>query len=95
MSGSSFFFTFLSRLPPHIYHPKHPLLHCAGALGYVPLCFVLPCVLYLRARRGALAAREVAASWAVICVSAAVMCLAAIGSLRSLIVSSGAYKFFS
>ncbi|PSC77053.1 Lysine histidine transporter 1 [Micractinium conductrix] len=65
------------------------LMGLIGALGYVPLCFVLPCVLYLRARRGALAAREVAASWAVICVSAAVMCLAAIGSLRSLIVSSG------
>lgn len=38
------------------------LLSLAGALGYVPLCFVMPCAMFLRVRRGELSTWQV--SWA-------------------------------
>lgn len=30
-----------------------------GALGYVPLCFVMPCAMYLRVNRGSMSALQV------------------------------------
>ena len=89
--------SWLVTLPLHHHGPTHPLPHLCvpGALGYVPLCFVLPCVMWLKTQRGSLSLAEQAANWLVICVSVLVGCLAAIGSLRSLIVSFSSYEFFS
>lgn len=66
-----------------------------GALGYVPLCFVLPCVMWLKTQRGSLSLVQQATNWLVIGISVLVGCLAALGSLRSLIVSFSSYEFFS
>ncbi|KAL4424863.1 hypothetical protein ABPG77_011113 [Micractinium sp. CCAP 211/92] len=71
------------------------LMGLIGALGYVPLCFVMPCAMFLRVRRGELSTWQVAANWAVILASSLVAVLASLGSLRSLIVAFGSYHFFS
>ena len=67
----------------------------AGAQGYVPLCFVLPCVMWLQTRRGSLRVAEAVACVLVIALSLVVAVLSAVGSVRSLIDSSGSYAFFS
>ena len=67
----------------------------AGAVGYVPLCFVLPCVMWLKTHRGSLSALQVATHYAVIAISCLVAVLASIGSVRSLIVNASSYTFFS
>lgn len=77
--------------PPSFLAPLRP----QGALGYVPLCFVLPCVMWLKTQRGSLSLAQQAVNWAVICVSVLVGLLAAVGSLRSLIVSFSSFQFFS
>eukprot|EP00887_Chlorella_sp_A99_P002263 scaffold10.g2263.t1 len=68
-----------------------------GALGYVPLCFVLPCLMWLQTQQGRLSLFEVGANWAVITLTLAVGLLAAVGSVRSLVCAfrSGAYPAFS
>ncbi|KAL4421336.1 hypothetical protein ABPG75_010627 [Micractinium tetrahymenae] len=71
------------------------LMGLIGALGYVPLCFVMPCAMFLHVKRGSLSAGQVAANWAVILASSLVALLASVGSLRSLIVAFGSYDFFS
>lgn len=76
-------------------HRSSVFILIAGALGYVPLCFVLPCLMWLRTQRGSLSAVQLATNWAVIGLSGTVMVLAAVGSLRSLIVSFASYDFFS
>lgn len=86
----------LTRCPTcPLYHHPTPTLCCPGALGYVPLCFVLPCVMWLKTQRGSLSLAQQAVNWLVIGISVLVGCLAAIGSLRSLIVSFSSYEFFS
>lgn len=78
-------------LPAALSPPRPP----AGALGYVPLCFVLPCVMWLKTQRGSLSVGQQVVNWAVIGVSLLVGLLAAVGSLRSLIVSFSSFEFFS
>lgn len=78
--------------PPPAPHPCPP--HClAGAIGYVPLCFILPCAMWLKTQQ--LSAARAAVSWAVIAISGCVAVLAAVGSVRSLAVSVSSYRFFT
>lgn len=83
-------------VPPRVTAALAPCPHAhAGALGYVPLCFLLPCLMWLRVQRGQLSAAQVALNWAVIALAAAVMVLAAVGSIRTLIVNASTFHFFA
>lgn len=66
-----------------------------GGIGYAPLCFILPCLMWLQTQRGALPWYEVALCWALIVAFAGVMVLATVGAVRALVVHSSTYQFFS
>lgn len=71
------------------------LMGLIGALGYSPLCFILPCLMWLKAERASMSRLEVVVDVAVIVLSTAVMVLAAVGSVASLVTSASSMVFFS
>ena len=65
-----------------------------GAVGYSPLCFILPCVMWLKTQQ-ALRWYEIAACWGIIVTFVFVGLTAAVGSIRSLVVHASTYEFFT
>ncbi|GAB4814066.1 hypothetical protein N2152v2_001112 [Parachlorella kessleri] len=70
------------------------LMGFLGAVGYCPLCFILPCLMWLKTQQ-ALRWYEIAACWGIIVAFVFVGLTAAIGSIRSLVVHASTYEFFT
>lgn len=75
--------------------PPPQLMGVVGAMGFTPLCLVLPVVLFLMARGGQLAAWQ---RWGLAGLAATfsgVGILAAVGAVRSIVVAIQQHAFFS
>jgi hypothetical protein len=70
------------------------LMGFLGAIGYAPLCFIIPCAMWLKTQP-LLPWYEAALCWVVIVAFAFVGLAAAVGSVRSLVVHFNSYEFFS
>lgn len=85
----------LTHLPAPPSCPHLQLMGAVGALGFTPLCLVLPVVLYLMARGNQLAAWQ---RWGLAALAAAFSgagVLAAVGAVRSIVVAIQQHAFFS
>lgn len=72
------------------------LMGLVGAIGYAPLCFMLPCIMWLMTRRpDQLRWFDRPLSYIIIVLFAVVGALAAIGAAWGLVDHATSYKFFS
>lgn len=70
------------------------LMAFLGAIGYAPLCFVIPCLMWLRTQPD-LGRAEIVLCWVIIAAFVFVGVAAATGAVRSLVIHSSNYHFFS
>lgn len=71
------------------------LMGLVGSVGYAPLCFILPCVMWMMARGAALRRWERALCLLIAALFVLVGLLAAVGSAWSIVDHATSYAFFS